>query len=80
MNQNTKENLKYPDNLNVVKNTFSLKGYMQMIKKSAKPTSNVSDGVAFLLRGAKKRRSMAIGSAKMINSDIGLTSKLVAVK
>lgn len=53
---------------------------MQMIKKSAKPTSNVSDGVAFLLRGAKKRRSMAIASAKMINSDIGLTSKLVAVK
>lgn len=51
-----------------------------MIKKTSKPTSNISDGVAFLLRGAKKRRSMAIASAKMINSDIGLTSKLIAIK
>lgn len=51
-----------------------------MIKKASKPASNISDGVAFLLRGAKKRRSMAIASAKMINSDIGLTSKLIAVK
>lgn len=51
-----------------------------MIKKSTKSTSNISDGVAFLLRGAKKRRSMAIASAKMINSDIGLTSKLIAIK
>lgn len=51
-----------------------------MIKKLKKPTSNISDGVAFLLRGAKKRRSMAIASARMINSDIGISAKLVAVK
>ena len=51
-----------------------------MIKKAQKTTSNISDGVAFLLRGAKKRRSMAIASARMINSDIGISAKLVAVK
>ena len=51
-----------------------------MIKKAQKPTSNISDRVAFLLRGAKKRRSMAIASARMINSDIGISAKLVAVK
>ena len=51
-----------------------------MIKKAQKPTSNISDGVEFLLRGAKKRRSMAIASARMINSDIGISAKLVAVK
>jgi hypothetical protein len=51
-----------------------------MIKKANRASSNISDGVAFLLRGAKKRRSMAIAGAKMINSDIGITSKLVAVK
>ena len=51
-----------------------------MIKKAQKPTRNISDGVAFLLRGAKKRRSMAIASARMINSDIGISAKLVAVK
>ena len=51
-----------------------------MLKKSAKSTSNISEGVAFLLRGAKKRRSMAIASAKMINSNIGISAKLVALK
>ena len=51
-----------------------------MLKKAAKSTSNISENVAFLLRGAKKRRSMAIASAKMINSDIGISAKLVALK
>lgn len=51
-----------------------------MIRKADKPTSNISEGVAFLLRGARKRRSMAIASAKMINSDLGIASKLAAVK
>ena len=51
-----------------------------MLKKLNKPTSNISEGVAFLLRGAKKRRSMSIASAKMINSDIGICAKLAAVK
>lgn len=51
-----------------------------MIKKLKQSTSNINDGVAFLLRGAKKRRSMAIASAKMINSDMGISAKLVAIK
>ncbi len=60
-------------------NVQFIKGY-EMIKKAQKPSSNISDGVAFLLRGAKKRRSMAIASAKMINSDLGIMNKLVALK
>lgn len=55
-------------------------GVWRMLKKAKKSTSNISDSVAFLLRGAKKRRSMAIASAKMINSDIGISAKLVALK
>lgn len=51
-----------------------------MIKKSNSPTSNISEGVEFLLRGAKKRRAMALASAKMINSDMGVSSRLVAIK
>ena len=51
-----------------------------MIKKMTKSTSNISDGVAFLLRGAKKRRSMAIASAKMINAELGFNPKLIALK
>lgn len=51
-----------------------------MIKKCEKSISNINNGVAFILRGAKKRRSMAIASAKMINSDIGISAKLVALK
>ena len=51
-----------------------------MLKKSKTSNSNISEGVEFLLRGAKKRRSMAIASAKMINSDMGICSRLVALK
>lgn len=51
-----------------------------MIKKAKKSMSNINDGVAFILRGAKKRRSMAIASAKLINSDMGISAKLVALK
>lgn len=51
-----------------------------MIKKTDKSLSNINTGVAFILRGAKKRRSMAVASAKMINSNIGISSNLTAVK
>ena len=51
-----------------------------MIKKAEKSMSNINDGVAFILRGAKKIRSMAIASAKLINSDMGISAKLVALK
>ena len=44
------------------------------------PTSNISSGVEFLLRGAKKRCAMAIASVRQINTDIGVNLRLVAVK
>ena len=44
------------------------------------PTSNVSDGVEFLLRGARKRRSMAIASVRQVNAEVGVNLRLVAVK
>ncbi len=44
------------------------------------PTSNISEGVEFFLRGARKRRSMAIASVRQVNTDIGVNLRLVAVK
>lgn len=51
-----------------------------MMKRMMIPTTNVSEGVDFLLRGARKRRSMAIASVRQINTDIGVNLRLVAVK
>ena len=44
------------------------------------PTSNISDGVEFFLRGAKKRRAMAIASVRQINTSIGVNLKLISAK
>ncbi|MEI8388457.1 MAG: hypothetical protein WCG23_01100 [bacterium] len=44
------------------------------------PNTNVSDAVLFLLRGAKKRRSMAVAKAKMIQGQLGVIPRMVAVK
>lgn len=44
------------------------------------PTSNMSEGVEFLLRCARKRRSMAIASVRQINTSMGTNLRLVAVK
>ncbi len=51
-----------------------------MNKRIVVPTSNISEGVEFFLRGAKKRRSMAIASVRQVNADIGVNLRLVAVK
>ena len=52
-----------------------------MLKKIVSPSCNVSDSVEFILRGARKRRQMALGAARMINSDAGIeTAQLRAVK
>lgn len=65
----------------IQKKSYSiLRGAILMIKKAENAMSNINDGVAFILRGAKKRRSMAVASAKMINSDIGISAKLAALK
>ncbi len=37
--------------------------------RNAKILSNTSQGVEFILRGAKKRRSMAIAEAKAVNNE-----------
>jgi hypothetical protein len=51
-----------------------------MLKKIETPSSNICGSVEFILRGAKKRRSMALASAKMINADAGIQTRLHAVK
>lgn len=59
--------------------TELLKG-IQMLKKIEAPTNNIYGGVEFILRGAKKRRSMAMATAKMLNSEAGIRTRLVAIK
>jgi hypothetical protein len=44
------------------------------------PDTNISECVLFLLRGAKKRRSLAVAKAKMIQGQLGVIPRLVAVK
>ena len=51
-----------------------------MKNKIIVPTSNISDGVEFFLRGAKKRRSMAIASVRQVNTNIGVNLRLVSAK
>lgn len=51
-----------------------------MLKKIVSPSCNVCDSVEFILRGARKRRNMAIASAKMINADAGIQARLQVVK
>lgn len=51
-----------------------------MINKIIIPTSNISEGVEFFLRGAKKRRAMAIASVRQINADLCVNLKAVKVK
>lgn len=48
--------------------------------KNSKPSANISTGVQFLLRGARKRRSMAYANIKMIQGELGVMPKLAAVK
>lgn len=51
-----------------------------MLKKIKSPSCNVCDSVEFILRGARKRRNMALTSARMINADMGIEAHLRAVK
>ena len=56
------------------------KGQKDMLKKITTPTNNTFSGVEFILRGAKKRRAMAVSNAMTINSESGVQIKLQAVK
>ena len=51
-----------------------------MLKKIKTPTNNTFAGVEFILRGAKKRRAMAISNAITVNAETGVQVKLQAVK
>lgn len=51
-----------------------------MLKKIISPSQNISESVEFILRGARKRRNMALAAAKMINADAGIQQRLHAVK
>lgn len=46
-----------------------------MIKRMTTLNSNISGSVEFLLAGAKKRRAMAMTSAKTVNSDMGVEKR-----
>ena len=39
-----------------------------MLKKINEPTCNIYGGVEFILRGAKKRRSMAMAAVNSLNN------------
>ncbi len=51
-----------------------------MLKKIVSPSCNICDSVEFILRGARKRRQLALTSAKIINADAGIQTGLRAVK
>ena len=51
-----------------------------MLKKIVTPSCNVCDSVEFILRGARKRRQLALMSANKINADSGIQAGLKAVK
>lgn len=51
-----------------------------MNKTNRLPSSNISESVLFLIKGAKKRRSMAVAKAKMIQGELGVIPRLIAIK
>ena len=68
---------KYSDKLFVIR---SLTEYFNMIKKITTPSNSRCESVELILRGAKKRRTLAYGNANMINSESGIKANLSAVK
>ena len=56
------------------------KDIQDMLKKIVTPSNNTFSGVEFILRGAKKRRAMAISNAIAVNAETGVQVKLQAVK
>jgi len=59
---------------------MSGKDMNNMLKKIVDPSNNTFSGVEFILRGAKKRRAMAIPNAVSLNAETGVQVKLQAVK
>lgn len=44
------------------------------------PSKNVSSAVQFLIRGSKKRRTLAMAQARSAQAEQGVSPRLVAVK
>jgi hypothetical protein len=51
-----------------------------MAPNQRKPAKNTAFPVHFVIRGAEKRRSLALNKAKMLQSELGVTPHLVSVK
>ncbi len=51
-----------------------------MLRRIEKPSNNIETSVEFILRGARKRHSMAMANAKMLSNEDGIQSMLVAVR
>lgn len=51
-----------------------------MLKKTILPTSNNSRDIIMIIQGAKKRRMMAHGAVKAVNTELGLKPDLATVK
>ncbi len=51
-----------------------------MLRRIEKPSCNIENSVEYILRGAKKRRSMAAASAKMLSNEDGIQTMLVAIR
>ena len=66
--------------ISIIQEIHYRKGQQDMLKKLTTPTNNTFSGVEFILRGAKKRRAMAISNAVAINAETGIQVKLQAVK
>lgn len=64
----------------IIRQTDTGKDKKDMLKKIVTPSNNTFSGVEFILRGAKKRRAMAISNALAVNTETGVQVKLQAVK
>ncbi len=51
-----------------------------MLKKILSPSSNISGSVEFILRGARKRRSIALTTARSVSSESGIKTSFMIVK
>ena len=50
-----------------------------MLKKISSPSCNICESVVFILRGARKRRNLALASAKLVNAEAGIKTGLRAI-
>ena len=66
--------------MKLVSNKTKENGMCVMLRKIEMSSNNVETSVEFVLRGAKKRRSMAMAAARSLTNEQGIQTLLVAVK